>query len=227
MPVYNEEASIESVVLEHVQILEKLKPRLSEWEVVCVDDASHDRSPAILAELSRKEPRLRVLRNTTNLGIHGAVARCYQEAHGAYIYFTGSDGQWPAENLLPLWERLATGADLVVGVRTNRHEVYTVSRRLISHFYNLLPRLLFGVAVRDAGSVKVGSRAIFQFDLVSTSPFSEAERIIRAVRAGYKVSFLPIRFVPRAGGEARGGSWKNIRASLRDVFRCLLVYGFR
>jgi len=227
MPVYNEEASIESVVLEHVRILEKLKPQLSEWEVVCVDDASRDRSPAILAALSRQEPRLRVLRNETNLGIYGAVMRCYREARGAFIYFTGSDGQWPAENLEPLWERLLAGEDLVVGVRTNRHEVYSVPRRVISHLYNLLPRLLFGVAVYDAGSVKVGVRAIFQFQLVSRSPFAEAERLIKAVRSGYRVNFIPIRFVPRAGGKARGGSWKNIRASVRDVFRCLLVYGFR
>ncbi len=85
MPVYNEEVSIESVVLEHVRVLEKLSPRVSEWEVVCVDDASRDRTPEILAVLSRREPRLRVLRNETNLGIYGAIMRCYREARGAYI----------------------------------------------------------------------------------------------------------------------------------------------
>jgi len=227
MPVYNEEASIEPVVLEHVRVLEELSPRVSEWEVVCVDDASRDRSPEILAALSRREPRLRVLRNPTNLGIYGAFTRCYQEARGDYIYFTGSDGQWPAENLLAMFERVLAGADLVVGVRTNRHEVYTLPRRVVSYFYNLLPGLLFGVPVQDAGSVKVGRRAIFQFDLVSRSPFFEAERIIKAVRAGYRVDFVPIRFVPRAGGKARGGSWKNIRTSVRDMLSCFRVYGIR
>ena len=226
MPVYNEEASIESVVLEHVRVLERLRPQVAEWEVVCVDDASCDRTPAILAALGSREPRLRVVRNETNLGIYGAVMRCYREARGTYLYFTGSDGQWPAENLIPMLERLA-GADLVVGVRTNRHEVYTIPRRVISYLYNQLPRLLFGIAVYDAGSVKVGIRAIFQLDLVSKSPFSEAERLIKAVRSGYRVMFLPIRFVPRAGGQARGGSWKNIRNSVQDMFRCLRVYGIR
>jgi polyisoprenyl-phosphate glycosyltransferase len=226
MPVYNEEASIESVVLEHVRVLEKLRPQVSEWEIVCVDDASRDGSPEILAGLSSREPRLRVVRNKTNLGIYGATMRCYGEARGAYIYFTGSDGQWPAENLPPMLDRLA-GADLVVGVRTNRHEVYTLPRRVISYFYNQLPRVLFGIAVHDAGSVKVGVRDIFLFELVSRSPFSEAERLIKAVRSGYRVMFVPIRFVPRAGGKARGGSWRNVRNSIQDMFRCLRLYGIR
>ena len=227
MPVYNEEASIEAVVLEHVHILEKLSPRFSDWEVVCVDDASRDRSAEILAALSHREPRLRVARNETNLGIYGAFMRCYREARGTYIYSTGSDGQWPPENLEVMLERLLAGASLVVGVRTNRHQVYTVPRRIISYFFNQLPHILFGVRVNDAGSVKLGLRAIFDFDLVSKSPFFEAERIVKAIRTGYRVDFVPIRFVPRAGGKARGGSWKNIRASVRDLFTCLRVYGFR
>lgn len=227
MAAYNEEASIESVVVGHIRVLEKLSRHVSEWEVVCVDDASRDRTPEILAALCRREPRLRVVRNESNLGIYGAFMRCYREARGAYIYSTGSDGQWPPENLEPMLERLLAGAGLVVGVRSNRREVYTVPRRIVSYFFNQLPRLLFGVWVRDAGSVKLGDRAIFQFDLISKSPFFEAERIIKAARSGYKVDFVPIRFAPRAGGKASGSSWRNIRTSVRDMFRCLRVYGMR
>ena len=64
-------------------------------------------------------------------------------------------------------------------------------------------------------------------DLVSKSPFFEAERIVRASREGYRVDFVPIRFAARTGGKATGGSWKNIRDSLRDLPRCLVVYGVR
>ena len=227
MPAFNEEASIESAVLDHLRVLEELDPPVPDWEVVCVDDASFDRTPEILAALSRREARVRVVRNRFNLGIYGAFTRCYREARGAYIYMTGSDGEWPAENLEPMLDRVRAGAELVVGVRSNRREVYTLRRRIVSYCFNLLPRLLFGVAVHDAGSVKLGCRAIFQFDLVSTSPFAEAERLIKAVRSGRRVIFLPIRFVPRMDGTARGATWKNIRGSLRDMFRCLRVYGFR
>ena len=227
MPAYNEEDAIETVVRDHFQLLEKLGDQVPRWEVVCVDDASRDRTPEILRVLSEREPRLRLVRHETNQGIFAAFTRCYQEARGTHIYATGSDGQWPPENLVLMLNRLSTGADLVVGVRGNRHEVYTAARRVISYCFNRLPPLLFGVAVEDAGSCKLGVRAIFLFDLISKSPFFEAERIIRASREGYRVDFVPIRFAARACGEATGGSWKNIRDSLRDLLRCLIVYGVR
>jgi glycosyltransferase involved in cell wall biosynthesis len=227
MPAYNEEASLEAVILDHLRVLEKLKGKISTWELVCVDDASRDRTPEILGELSQSEPRLRAVRLETNQGIFAAFARCYQEARGTHIYSTGSDGQWPTENLELMLDRLLAGADLVVGVRNNRREVYTVSRRIVSYAFNKLPHILFGVAVQDAGSVKLGLRDIFLFGLISKSPFSEAERLIKAARLGYKIDFVPIRFGIRSGGRATGSSWKNIRNSVRDMFHCVVVYGMR
>jgi glycosyltransferase involved in cell wall biosynthesis len=227
MAAYDEEAAIEAVILDHVRMLEGLGSRIQQWEVVCVDDASRDRTFEILLALSGREPRVRVVRNPTNLGIHGAYARCYREARGTHVFFTGSDGQWPPENLLPMLDRLLAGADLVVGVRGNRRQVYTIRRRIVSYCFNALPRILFGVTILDAGSVKIGIREIFQFDLISKSPYSDAERIIKAARKGYRIGFVPIRFVARKGGKATGASWKNVRASVLDMFRCLAVYGPR
>jgi len=227
MPAYNEETAIEKVVLDHIHVLEKLGDRISQWELVCVDDASRDRTAEILSALSRREPRLRIYHHERNQGIFAAFTRCYKEARGTHIYSTGSDGQWPPENLEPMIERLRGGADLVVGTRQNRREVYTPARRIVSYAFNSLPRLLFGVAVHDAGSVKLGRREIFLLDLISTSPFFEAERIVRAARAGYRVDFVPIRFNMRRGGKATGSSWKNIGSSVGDLFRCVSAYGLR
>lgn len=224
MPVYNEQASIRSVVLEHVDVVQKLTP--DNWEIVCVDDGSKDDTPHILADLQRSVPQLRVVRQQ-NQGIFRAFSRAYREARGTHIYATGSDGQWPAANLIAMFPELRAGADLVVGVRTNRREVYTLSRRIVSCAFNLLPRILFNVPVEDAGSVKLGVRAVFDFDLISQSVFFEAERIIRAHRTGYRVAFVPIDFLTRSGEKATGASWKNIRASAFDLMRCFHTYRIR
>jgi glycosyltransferase involved in cell wall biosynthesis len=226
MPVYNEQATIESVVLEHVEVLERLGSAVPEWEIVCVDDGSKDRTPEILLELQKRVPQLRVIRQA-NQGIFGAVARVYQEARGSHIFATASDGQWPAKNLELLLQPVLSGADLVIGVRSNKGEVYTPARRLISMAYNLLPRILFGVRVEDAGSTKLGVREVFQYELISRSVFFEAERIILAHRRGCRVEFVPIRFLTRSAGKAMGASWKNLRSSMADLLRCLGKYGFR
>ena len=224
MGAFNEEASIEAVILNHVQLLRELQPRVSEWEIVCVDDGSTDATPQILDRLQSRLPELRVIRHKTNRGIAATQVHLYREVRGTYVYFTGSDGQWPPENLTRMLELVLVGADLVVGVRENRKEVYNLQRQFISFAFNLLPHLLIGVKTGDAGSVKLGRRELFTQPLVSRSPFAEVERIVQAHQAGYKVDFIPIRFHKRPGGKAKGATWRNVVSSTGDLFRCFLVY---
>lgn len=226
LPVYNEEAAIERVVLDHADVLNRVGAVVPEWEIVCVDDGSKDRTAEILRGLQARIPQLRVIRQE-NRGIFGAFTRAYQEAHGSHIFMTGSDGQWPAENLETMLPFLLAGAAVVVGVRTNRQDVYTLARRVISALFNRLPQLLFGVRVEDAGSTKLGIRQVFDYKLISSSPFFEAERLILAHRRGLRIEFVPIRFLARSGGKAAGASFKNIYTSVKDVVRCLTAYGFR
>lgn len=226
MPAYNEKANIEPVILEHVSMVTKMAAVIPRWEIVCVDDGSTDGTAESLRRLASRIPQLRVIRQE-NQGIFGAVTRGYREARGRYIYSTASDGQWPAENLETMFAALRAGADLVIGVRTNRREVYTPARRVISFFFNLLPRLLFGVAVEDAGSIKLGKREVFQVDLISRSPFFEAERIIRAWHAGLRLDFVPIRFLRRTAGKEKGASVKNIVGSVRDLLLCFRAFRLR
>jgi glycosyltransferase involved in cell wall biosynthesis len=227
MPAYNEEAAIERVIGEHFEVLSALRTLLSGWEIVCLDDASTDHTWEVLQRLQSAFPGLRLVRHPQNEGIHVSFRRLYEEAQGTHVYSTGSDGQWPAENLQHMLERLLAGADLVVGVRTNRREVYGVPRLALSLGFNLACQWLFRVPTKDAGSVKLGAREVFLLPLVSRSPFSEAERIIKAHRLGYKVGFVPVRFRSRSGGKATGANWKNIFASVWDLLRCVKAYGVR
>jgi glycosyltransferase involved in cell wall biosynthesis len=224
MPAYNEEAAIEAVILDHVAVLSRLQDSIPRWEIVCVDDGSTDGTPLVLERLAQRIPQLRIVRQE-NLGVAAALACAYREARGSYIFNTGSDGQWPAENLQTMLPAIDRGADLVIGVRPNRREVYGPARQMVSFAFNLLPRILFGVPIEDAGGTKFGRREIFLFDLVSRSPFSEAERIIRAQRSNYRLEFVFIRFVRRTTGKEKGASLRNIATSLRDLVLCFGMRG--
>lgn len=228
MPAYNEEASIKKVILDHVELLESLGGQVADWEIVCLDDASTDRTAEILAELAASIPRLRILRHAKNKGIFESMAAVTRAARGTHVYLTASDGQWPAENLLPLLRAVTEShADLAIWVRQNRSEVYGLKRRIVSYFFNLLPRLLFGVKTMDAGSAKLALREIYTFDLISHSPFAEVERILLARRAGYRIARVLAAFKARPGGNETGANLKNVLASLRDCFRCIRRYGLR
>lgn len=226
MPAYNEAAEIGNVILDHASILHELSETIPQWEIVVVNDGSTDETEAVLESLRERVPQLRWI-SQANQGICGAVTRAYREATGSHIYFTGSDGQWPAENLRTLLPALLAGADLVIGIRLNRHEIYSLPRRIISRGFNSIPPLLFGVRVGDAGSIKLGRREPYQYNLISRSPFFEAERIIRAHREGLKIDYVPIQFTTRKHGKATGASWRNVWSSLKDVVRCVSAYGLR
>ena len=222
MPAYNEQPHIEAVVKEHVEAAKRLADSLDDWEIVCLDDGSQDETADIIGRLSQETNKIRLLRHAENKGIYQSQTDLYLNARGTHIYSTGSDGQWPAGHLLKMFPALQAGADLVVGVRQNRRDVYRMRRRIVSFGFNLLAKILFGVATRDAGSIKLGVRDVFTCDMMSRSPFAEAERIIRASRRGYHVEFVPIDFQPRTHGKAKGATLRNVVASLRDCFRLIL-----
>lgn len=225
IPAFNEEVTIKQVVYDHIRILAAVEDQVKDWEIVCVDDASCDRTLEILRGISLICDKVRILHHETNRGIYQSFADGFAAARGTHVYETGADGQWPAENLRKMLPLACGEADLIVGERPNRREIYSLARRWVSFAFNLLPRLLWGIETRDAGSVKLGVREVFQLPLISCSPFAEAERILRARRRGLQVDFVEVEFRPRAGGKARGASWRNILQSARDVLRCAIAYG--
>jgi glycosyltransferase involved in cell wall biosynthesis len=228
MPAYNEESAIESVVLEHVEILRTLSNELADWEIVCLNDGSRDKTAEILSRLERNERRIRTVHHPHNMGIPASLRDLYAAARGTHIYVTGSDGQWPAHNLARLFKEMReSGADIVVGVRRNRSEVYGVKRLLVSYLFNKLPEILFGAKTGDAGSNKLGRKELLDTKVVSTSPFAEAERILKAGWNGASIRYVDIDFQSRSSGTTTGASVRNIVSSLKDLLACLKTYGFR
>lgn len=60
-----------------------LEQTFADFEFLIVDDASSDRTPHILA--GYQDPRLRIVRNETNLGLTASLNRGLKEARGTYI----------------------------------------------------------------------------------------------------------------------------------------------
>lgn len=60
-------------------------------EILVVDDASTDDSVAVLEELRRENPLIRLLRNEKNLGAIGAVNRGLENASGDYVVGASAD----------------------------------------------------------------------------------------------------------------------------------------
>ncbi len=221
IPVYNEEKNIKAVLDEHITRLKDFE----QWEIVCLDDASTDGTWPLLEAYASHQRRLRLLRHETNQGISPSFQRLFEEAMGDYIYLTAGDGQWPAENLtrlLKIYEE--TQADLVIGVRQRRGQVYGVGRRILSYGFNYLAKVLLRVNVEDANGIKLGRREIFTLQVRSKSFFAEIERVAAAYKKGYHVIHAPVLFLPRRFGVSQGARLKNIAGTLKDFIRFLIKH---
>jgi len=213
IPVYNEEKTIKAVLDEHIAQLKHVE----QWEIVCLDDASTDGTWGILEAYAQQQSRLRLLRHETNQGISPSFQQLFEEAKGEYIYLTAGDGQWPAENLTRLLKAYQeTQADLVIGVRQGRSQVYSFGRRILSYGFNYLAKVFLHINAQDANGIKLGRKEIFTAPVHSKSFFAELERLSQAYKKGYQIVHSPVIFLPRQHGVSQGAKLKNITGTIRD-----------
>ncbi len=115
VPVYNVEPYLREC-LDSV-----LAQTFEDWECICVDDGSTDESSAILDEYTRKDERIRVIRQP-NGGLSAARNTGMNAATGKYLYFLDSDDTLVSEAIERLYglaetkklDQILFGAELVV-----------------------------------------------------------------------------------------------------------------
>jgi glycosyltransferase involved in cell wall biosynthesis len=191
-----------------------------DYEIIVCNDGSADRTGAIIETIAARLPRMRALNNPRNLGIRATFERLYSEAGKDFVFLNSTDRQWPTRVLFDMLP-LTSEWDIIIASRKDKH--YSTTRRFVSWGFNITPSILFGVHTYDAGAVKLVRREIIErFHLVSQSPFSEAERLIRAARAGYRITEHPIEIATRQSGRAHGVSLSSVVEALKDVVRVRL-----
>ncbi len=214
--MYNEEAYARRAVSAARAVL---MAELPDWEIVIVDDASTDGTPALVDALAREDPRVRVVRNPVNRQLGGALRAGYAAATKDLVFYTDAD--LPVDlHELPRAVRLLEyqEADIVAGYRFDRTSEGLV-RALYTFCYNHLIRTLFGLRVRDVNfAFKLFRRSVLEkFPLTSEGSFIDAEFLLRARKAGCVVIQIGLDYFPRTRGTSTLASIPVIFAILRDM----------
>ena len=222
VPAFNEEATIAAGLLQ----IEELADGLGcSYEMIICDDASTDRTGSILRDMVRDRPQWRLISHERNRGIRATFEELYAAARMDLVFLIPSDLEWPANTLSRLLP-LITDSDMVIAARIDKH--YGFRRAFVSDAFNLVARFLFSVRTSDAGAVKLVRREVIQkIKVISQSPFSEAERIIRAVRSGYRLKIVMIETQRRPAGVSHGVSLKVLALAFGDVMRVWFDLNFR
>jgi len=214
--MYNEEAYARRAVSAARAVL---MAELPDWEIVIVDDASTDGTPALVDALAREDARVRVIRNPVNRRLGGSLRAGYAAATKDLVFYTDAD--LPVDlHQLPRAVRLLEyqEADVVAGYRFDRTSEGLV-RALYTFCYNHLIRTLFGLRVRDVNfAFKLFRRSVLEkFPLTSEGSFIDAEFLLRARKAGCVIIQIGLDYFPRTRGTSTLASMPVIFAILREM----------
>jgi glycosyltransferase involved in cell wall biosynthesis len=111
IPAYNEEATLADVV-QRITALAFVK------EVVIVDDASQDKTPAIAERLSRNDARVKVLHHKVNRGKTEALKTGFSKTTGEIVIVQDADLEYDPAEIEELIAPITSGrADVVYGSR--------------------------------------------------------------------------------------------------------------
>ncbi len=179
------------------------------YEVIFIDDGSEDNSFAILADLQKTDPRIRVIRFRKNFGQTAALSAGFAYAKGKVIVAIDADLQNDPADIPQIVAKLDEGFDVVSGWRKTRHDA-ALTRRLPSKMANWLISTITGVKLHDYGcTLKAYRREV----LAETRLYGEMHRFIPALASwsGAKIAEMVVNHRPRTAGVAKYGlarTWK-------------------
>lgn len=155
-----------------------------DYEIVCVNDGSKDKTLKILEELAQTDDKLKIISFSRNFGHQAAVTAGLKFVTGDAIVIIDADLQDPPEvipDMLKLWEQ---GYEVIFGKRKSRAGESPFKLLSAKMFYKTLNALSDVDIPRDTGDFRLVDRKVV--DTINSMP--EHNKFLRGLFSwvGYK-----------------------------------------
>lgn len=218
IPVLNEEAVLPELIRRVGAVLDGVPG--GPHEMVLVDDGSTDRTRVILAEASRRDPRVRAILLSRNFGHQPAITAALDHVRGDLVVVMDGDLQDVPEEIPRFLAAHAEGFDVVYARRAARKEGILL-RFCYFVFYRLFASLSRLDIPLDAGDFALMTRRVV--DAIRSAP--ERNRYLRGLRAwaGFRQCGIVVERAARAGGVSKYSYGALFRLALDGLFAFSII----
>ncbi len=215
IPAFNEAENIERVV-------DDITGNHKDLDYVIINDGSTDDTSAICHRRG-----YHIIDHPENLGLAGAfhtgMKYAYDHGYGCAVQFDG-DGQHRAEFVMPMYEKLKEGCDIVIASRFIAQKKPFSLRMLGSNMIELAIYMKTGVDIKDptSGMRMYGRRLLEEFSR-DASYIPEPSTIALLIKRGARVAEVPAVMDERQGGE----SYLTATAAVKYMYKVMkgIIFG--
>jgi glycosyltransferase involved in cell wall biosynthesis len=222
IPVYNEEATLSSVVSRIVAVpVEK--------QIIIVDDCSTDKTPEIIQALERQYGSLlRVFRHEANQGKGAAIRTGLAAVEGDIVIIQDADLEYHPEDYPVALRLIEKGwADAVYGSRfLGPHRVFHYKHYLANKFLTFLVNVTSDTILTDMETgFKMFRTGVLKSLSIESSRFDfEVEVTIKLLRGKFRVYEIPITYTGRTFEEGKKITWKDGVHALFAIVKWTVFY---
>lgn len=212
IPVYNEEKNIITLYRRLSSVMKSLK---KDYELIFVNDGSTDRTLFLLAELHKKDAKVKIINFSRNFGHQMALTAGLKFTQGELVAVIDADLQDPPEILPDFFKKIDEGYDVVYAVRKKRKENF-----LLKFAYNSFYRLLKKMADIDI-PLDAGDFCVMRKPVVETlNKLPERNRYLRGLRSwvGFKQTGISYDRQARYAGRSKYSLTKLIKLAFDGIF---------
>ncbi|MCL4489541.1 MAG: glycosyltransferase family 2 protein [Chloroflexi bacterium] len=195
-PCFNEEAGLPELYRRVCEVMDQTD---EPWELVLVDDGSHDRTALVMRELREQDPRVKVINFTRNFGHQIAVTAGLDYGRGDAVVIIDADLQDPPEVILQMIELWKQGYEVVYAVRKARKGESWFKEFTAKLFYRIIYRITDVDIPLDTGDFRLMDRKVVE----AMKLMKERHRFIRGMTSwvGYRQTGVEYVREERFAGE--------------------------
>ncbi|AMM14727.1 glycosyl transferase [Burkholderia sp. PAMC 28687] len=219
IPVLNEADNIDALYV-RLDRLSKTMSDKCDFEFVFSDNHSDDQTWDMLCDLSRRDPRVRAIRFSKNVGFQRSILANYMHTRGDAVLQIDADLQDPPELLEQFFDLWQKGNHVVYGVRAKRPEgAFINSFRKFGYW--VIDKISEHPIPRDAGDFRLVDRKVID----SVQKFRSTSPYLRGLIAGlgFKQIGVPYERAARVAGSSKFGLAQLVRLGMTGVFNHSVV----